>query len=131
MITTYSLCIKLTILCPLTVPSAPPDNIIATSLSSTSIRVSWDEVPEIHQNGNITGYTVEITNLKLRNSTLFSTFQRTLTILHLQPHTQYSINVSASTRRGGAANITVTLEDCKNLLGSIKTCIICYALITL
>ena len=116
-------------------PSAAPDNIIATSLSSTSIRVSWDEVPEVHQNGNITGYTVEITNLKLRNSTLFSTFQRTLTILHLQPHTQYSINVNASTGRGagpfGTANITVTLEDCKNLLGSSKTCIICYVLITL
>ena len=40
-------------------PSAPPSSVSATVQSSTSITVQWGEVPCIHQNGDITGYSVQ------------------------------------------------------------------------
>ena len=40
-------------------PSAPPSSVGATVQSSTSITVQWGEVPCIHQNGVITGYSVQ------------------------------------------------------------------------
>ena len=41
------------------VPSAPPSSVNATVENSTSITVQWGEVPCIHQNGDITGYSVQ------------------------------------------------------------------------
>ena len=40
-------------------PSAPPSSVSATGQSSTSITVQWGSVPCIHQNGVITGYSVQ------------------------------------------------------------------------
>ena len=45
---------------PISVPSAGPSNIIAMKNSSSSIVVTWDDVPADHQNGIITGYRVYI-----------------------------------------------------------------------
>ena len=42
----------------LTAPASPPDNVIATVLSSTEILVNWDSVPSVYQNGIITMYEV-------------------------------------------------------------------------
>ena len=39
-------------------PTAPPSNVNVTSVTSTSITVQWGMVPCIHQNGDITGYSV-------------------------------------------------------------------------
>ena len=42
-----------------TAPSAPPADVRVLVNSSTSITVQWGEVPCIHQNGEITGYSVQ------------------------------------------------------------------------
>ena len=44
----------------ISVPDAGPSNISAIDSSSSSIFVTWDDVPAEHQNGIITGYTVYI-----------------------------------------------------------------------
>jgi len=46
------------------VPTSPPDNVMATVLSSTEIMVTWDIVPPIDQNGEITMYEVQYQLLK-------------------------------------------------------------------
>ena len=42
-----------------TAPSAPPTDVRVLVNSSTTITVQWGEVPCIHQNGEITGYSVQ------------------------------------------------------------------------
>ena len=42
-----------------TAPSAPPSEVMAASVTSSTITVVWGEVPCIHQNGAITGYSVQ------------------------------------------------------------------------
>ena len=42
-----------------TAPSAPPTDVRVLVNSSTTITVQWGEVPCIHQNGVITGYSVQ------------------------------------------------------------------------
>ena len=49
------------------VPSAGPANVTAIAQSSTSILVTWSEVPKPHQNGEIRGYKVRITIYLPRN----------------------------------------------------------------
>ena len=44
--------------CVVTVPSAGPSNVSATAHNSTTIHVTWGEVPARHQNGLIRGYKV-------------------------------------------------------------------------
>ncbi|CAI8051449.1 Receptor-type tyrosine-protein phosphatase F [Geodia barretti] len=40
-------------------PSAPPSDVEVTDVNSSSITVQWGSVPCIHQNGAITGYSVQ------------------------------------------------------------------------
>ena len=87
----------------LTEPSAPPSNVIAHSESSTSIFVSWGQVPFSDQNGVIVSYTVSYIAFP-SGSTQTKTVtaprsQTTLTGLH--EYTNYSITVFASTSKGG------------------------------
>jgi hypothetical protein len=85
-------------------PSQPPVNIVITSISSTSIQVSWDPVPEIHQNGIITGYDVTY-----NQSTFLEPFPLVMsvradgdsvTLTRLEEYVVYSIRVRAYTSIG-------------------------------
>ena len=41
-----------------TAPSLPPQNVRLTSIDVASFNVTWESPPEIHQNGQITGYDI-------------------------------------------------------------------------
>ena len=78
-------------------PSAPPPSVSATVQSSTSITVQWGEVPCIHQNGVITGYSVQYGVVGSGNTQAMpvdgaDTTQTTIT--DLTPSTTYSISVA-------------------------------------
>ena len=103
----------------LTEPSAPPSNVSAHSESSTSIFVSWGDVPSLDQNGVILSYTVTYRALpsgssQTKNMTAPAN-QTTLT--GLNEYTNYSITVFASTSNGGGnkstAIVVITDEDSK------------------
>ena len=48
----------------LTVPSAAPDNLMASSITmSASITVTWEPVPCMYRNGVITGYVIRYREL--------------------------------------------------------------------
>ena len=98
------------VLCSLsscTEPASPPGGVVATSLSSSSVRVNWTQVPPIDQNGIITQYEVEYnqttfsgvpmynTTITPANPTMF-----TEVLSDLLEFVEYTIRVRAYTRVG-------------------------------
>ena len=83
---------------PLTAPSAPPSSVTVTGVTSSTISVQWGSVPCIHQNGDITGYSVQYEVMGSGNRETMSvpgagTTQTTIS--GLTPSTTYSIQVAA------------------------------------
>ena len=98
-------------------PSAPPTNVAGQSISSTSISVTWDEVPAAEQNGIITNYNISYHSLteKHSSSATMDYVARQMTLTGLREFVNYSITVFASTVVGnGPASdpiIVSTSED--------------------
>ena len=94
----------------------------AVTISSTAIRVTWDEVPAIDQNGIITQYEVEYNQSTFSGATMYSTTtvdSSTLTVdlTGLEEYVEYSIRVRAYTSVGAGpysdvVNV-ITSEDGK------------------
>jgi len=83
------------------VPTSPPLNVTETNKSSTSITLSWDEVPRQHQRGKIIGYVVKVVAEQGGvNATQYNATDRSLTISDLEKFTLYNITVSARTSKG-------------------------------
>ena len=83
------------------VPTSPPLNVSGTSERSTSITLSWDEVPKQHRRGEIIGYQLKIVEQDGGNVTQYNTTtNRSLTIPGLKKFTFYNITVSARTSKG-------------------------------
>ena len=77
------------------------------AVSSTSIRVSWEEVPAIDQNGIITTYEVRYQPLMTFNRTLMTMSvliedptTMSIALENLMEYVQYNISVRAGTRVG-------------------------------
>ena len=85
-------------------PSNPPQNVTATVISSNGIIVSWEEVPAINQNGEITTYEIEYMLLEIfgeeisTNTSNGSVLMMVLT--GLQEYVEYNISVRAYTSAG-------------------------------
>lgn len=71
------------------------------------------------QNGNITGYEIELTNLDSADVKIFETTATTFLIESLRPHTVYSVTVAARTAVGigpfSEAAVFQTKEDGKHM----------------
>ena len=83
-------------------PTAAPANVIGQNSSSTTISVTWDDVPAADQNGIILTYTITYDSLTENhhgNVTVnYPDHQRNLT--GLREYVNYSITVFASTVKG-------------------------------
>ena len=96
-------------------PTAAPENVIGHNISSTSILVTWDDVPAADQNGIILTYTITYESLRENHNDKvtvnYPDHQRNLT--GLREHVNYSITVFASTVKGGgpASNPIIVLTD--------------------
>ncbi|XP_026815472.1 protein sidekick isoform X3 [Rhopalosiphum maidis] len=87
------------------VPSMGPINVVANATSSTTIVVSWGDVPSDHRNGIIEGFKVyykpggrAVYPVQIKDIPKNSTFTTTLT--ELKKFVQYSIQVLAYSRLG-------------------------------
>ena len=87
-------------------PSGAPQNITATTLSPTEIRVEWKPVDAIDRNGIITHYEVQFNQTTLLvgepltdavNTTLNDT---NFTLTNLEEYVQYTVTVRAFTMAG-------------------------------
>ena len=80
-------------------PSGSPQNVRVTQRQLTSITLEWQPPLSYQQNGIITTYTVQITQLGESLSTVTTTGLR-ITISSLLPNSLYSFMVAASTAVG-------------------------------
>ena len=78
-------------------PSAAPNSVSVSEVTSSSITVQWEAVPCIEQNGNITGYTVWYGSQT--QSVLGGSVTET-TISNLTPSTTYNIQMAAMNDAG-------------------------------
>ena len=87
-------------------PSDYPQNVAVSTVSSTEIRVTWEPVPEIDQNGIVIQYEVEYTPLMtfgglISESTTFVDVSITeITLTDLQEFVEYNTSVRAYTSVG-------------------------------
>ena len=94
-------------------PSAPPIDVTADG-SSITITVEWGEVPCIHQNGAITGYSVQYGvegsgNTETMTVSGASTTQTTIS--GLMSSTTYSIQVAAVNDAGTGVYSDPIIEE--------------------
>ena len=98
-------------------PSAAPLNVRGHGTSSTSIFVTWDDVPADDKNGIITSYNITYHSLTENhsNSTTVDHPDRQVTLMSLREFVNYSITVFASTVKGNGPEsdpvIITTGED--------------------
>lgn len=79
--------------------------------SSTSVNITWSPPLPENQNGIITNYTVNITDLDNGGYDITVTPNNTLFVSSLQPHTAYEIVIYASTSGGdGPATIPFAVQ---------------------
>ena len=90
-----------------TAPSAPPQNVTATAVSSTEIVVLWEEVPAIDENGVITMYEIQFVPLETFNGQITSDTVNTsngsilmMVLTGLEEYVEYNISVRAYTSAG-------------------------------
>ena len=87
-------------------PSGPPQSVMTSSVTSSSITVQWDRVSCIHRNSEITGYTVRyqtggaiiVNESKLTSG--ISDSDRVFTASGLIPRTNYTFEVAAVSSEG-------------------------------
>ena len=83
-------------------PDAPPQNVTGYNTSSTSINVTWNEVPEDKQHGDIKRYTVmynKTTNV-INKSEVTQISEKIIELKGLDKYTIYDIKVLAATDVG-------------------------------
>ena len=78
-----------------TAPSAPPNNLTKATKTSSSVTISWGEVPCQDQNSVIVEYRVLYGAVTSGVGGTVATSGRTLTVNGLSPYTNYFIKVSA------------------------------------
>ena len=87
----------------LTAPSAPPSSVTVTGVTSSTITVQWGSVPCIHQNGDITGYSVQYEVMGSGNTQTINVNGAGVTeatLSSLTPSTTYSVQVAAVNSAG-------------------------------
>ena len=109
------------------VPASPPLDVMASNITSTTITLTWTEVPAIHQNGVILGYGVEYTQTTFDSvpTTQNVTVTSTLAVLTgLEEYVEYSIQVRAYTEEGPGPYsdvlIVTTSEDSKLIRNDVS-----------
>ena len=91
----------------LTVPSSPPEKLTVTEVSTRYISYSWDQPPCGQRNGIIQQYSYSIAP-----GGEGSTTESTVTVLDLNPCTEYNFTLFAETSvgKGPAGSISKTTE---------------------
>ena len=96
---------------PSTVPSAGPASVTAGTVIANSITVQWEEVPCLHRNGEITGYTVVARTSGEDDITeFFNGDARSATVSGLEPSTQYTVLVGATNGAGTGQPTSIIVE---------------------
>ena len=81
-----------------------------SNVTSSTITVQWGSVPCIHQNGNVTGYSVTIKAKGTGSTQTLYIAGASTTLSHLTPETTYEIRVAGVNTEGigVSTNISAT-----------------------
>ncbi|EDV19118.1 uncharacterized protein TRIADDRAFT_3903, partial [Trichoplax adhaerens] len=84
------------------VPNTYPSDINVTTLTSTSIYISWQPMPLFERNGIITVYNISYHSLQRNHNGIIQVDGSTLSnvLSNLLPYTTYNVTVRASTSVG-------------------------------
>ena len=93
-----------------TAPSGAPDPITIVIVTPYSATIQWGEVPCLQRNGEITDYTVTVTNSDgmEEGTASVDVDARRATIYGLTPATQYTVSVAAVNSAGTGPTSTET-----------------------
>ena len=96
-------------------PSAGPASLSAGTVTVNSITVQWEEVPCLHRNGEITGYTVvaRTSGEVVQPVDVNVDDGREATVSGLNPNTQYSVSVAAVNSAGIGLASEIDIMTCK------------------
>ena len=98
-------------------PAGAPLNASASAINSTAILITWDLPSFESRNGNITGYTLTVTELETNTTRVVSQNGRHIELVlgSLHPYYRYECQIAAETAAGrgpyGDAIVTRTLSD--------------------
>ena len=102
------------------VPSGPPQNFQSSEVSSRSITFTWDPPLLEDQNGVITGYIINVTEIEMEESFELFSDSESLTADFVRPFSSYLFKIAGQTAVGTGTfsdPITImTLEDGRNSL---------------
>ena len=109
-----------------TAPDRPPQNVMGTNTSSTSLLITWQEPPLEFQNGDITSYIISY-NISGNNALPMenSTSSTTIELVGLEIFTFYEIRVSAVTVEEGPLSAAIEVQtdsDSTSLFLFFYTC---------
>ncbi len=95
-----------------TVPSAPPQNLVVTLTTSSSISISWNPPPFEQQNGLIRYYLVYLTDINGNTLELQTNDNSTdFTIENVVPvHNNYTVSLAAFTIGVGPSSSALTIS---------------------
>ena len=81
------------------VPSAPPQDLIASPISSSELSLTWRPPPQEHQHGLIRYYSVIVIEVTTGSKTVYTTPDNSphFIVGSLHPHYVYHIGVKAAT----------------------------------
>ena len=104
-------------------PTSPPKNITLIPMSSTQIRVTWQEIPLKHKNGVIRGCDISISQFNSTNDEVIVPIReevKTYTIKNLEPSTSYSVRIRGRTQPGpGPYSQPISAATFKSLPASV------------
>ena len=91
-------------------PSAGPVSVTDGTVTANSITVQWGEVPCLHRNGEITGYTVVARTSGVVVKSVDVDDGREAIVTGLNPNTQYSVSVAAVNSAGPGPATIINVE---------------------
>ena len=91
------------------VPSSPPQQVIVTSVDSTTMKVSWKPPPMIHHNGLLTGYIIQYTSVGSSDTTSVTVTSGNTFIISGLDKSNYSVSVAATNINGTGPFSTPTV----------------------
>ena len=91
------------------VPTGPPQDVVANSTDPSTLSISWAAPPEEQQNGLIQIYNISIIEIETMTFFQFITMEESIEIPDLHPYYSYSYSVSAVTEVGEGPYSVVAL----------------------
>ena len=100
----------------LTAPASAPTSFVASEITSSSVTLSWNEIPFEDQNGIVREYIINITEVNTGSIVQKVSTTNSLTLENLHPYYTYAVMVAAYTIESGPYSMVfnfTTAEDCE------------------